>query len=170
MMKLRLFLTIAFLTLSHAISAQLRDNTVDALLQSLRSGVCTKAEFRMVLATVEEVPVEYGGEIFYQDGKFRITGKDFSIFCNSEHIWTIDYSDGEVVRQDAMLISDLIPEGEISASFSEDGSRIRSISIKAEKGTVNITVPSMTFIPEKPESFYTLDVGSLPPNYVVTEL
>ena len=169
-MKLRLFLAVALLTVSHAISAQVRENTVDALLQSLKSGVCTKAEFRMVLATVDEVPVKYEGEIFYQDGSFRISGKDFNIFCNSEYIWTVDYSDGEVVRQDAMLISDIIPEGEIKASFSPDGSRITAISIKAEKGTVEITVPSMTFVPVRPESFFTLDAASLPDNFIVTEL
>lgn len=153
------------------LSAQVREDTVDAILQSVsREGACTDARFKMVLATVEEVPVEYSGEIFYQQGCYRVVGKDFSIFCNSDYIWTVDAVDGEVVRQDAMLISDIIPEGKIKADYTPDGSCITAIFIYAEKGTVEITVPSMTFIPEKPESFYTLDVSSLPPNYVVTEL
>ena len=153
------------------LSAQVREDSVDALLQSVsRKDSCTYARFKMVLATVDEVPVEYSGEIFYQQGCYRVAGKDFSIFCNSEYVWTVDASDGEVVRQDAMLISDIIPEGRIKTVYTPERSRITAISIYAEKGTVEITVPSMTFIPQKPDSFFTLDVDSLPANYVVTEL
>ena len=169
-MKASIYPVVAALLLSQTISAQMRDNTVDALLQSLRKDACTVAEFTLVLARVDDMPLKYSGEIYYQNGSYRVIGKDFGIFCNSEYVWTVDAVDGEVVRQDAMLISDIIPEGEIKADYTPDGSRITAISIYAEKGTVEITVPSMTFIPEKPESFYTLDVSSLPPNYVVTEL
>lgn len=169
-MKASVYPVVAALLLSQTISAQMRDNTVDALLQSLRKDACTVAEFTLVLARVDDVPLKYSGEIYYQNGSYRVIGKDFGIFCNSEYVWTVDAVDGEVVRQDAMLISDIIPEGKIKADYTPDGSRITAISIYAEKGTVEITVPSMTFIPEKPESFYTLDVSSLPPNYVVTEL
>ena len=169
-MKARIYPVVAALLLSQTISAQMRDNTVDALLQSLHKDACTVAEFTLVLARVDDVPLKYSGEIYYQNGSYRVIGKDFGIFCNSEYVWTVDAVDGEVVRQDAMLISDIIPEGKIKADYTPDGSRITAISIYAEKGTVEITVPSMTFIPEKPESFYTLDVSSLPPNYVVTEL
>ncbi|MGN0191312.1 MAG: hypothetical protein ACI39U_06620 [Candidatus Cryptobacteroides sp.] len=170
MMKRAALLIAALSAAVQFLSAQVRENTVDELLQSLRKDVCTAAEFRMVLATVDDVPVEYSGELFYQDGCYRINGRDFGIYCNSEYVWTVDASDGEVVRQEAMLISDIIPEGKIRASFTPDGSRITAITIYAEKGTVEITVPSMTFIPKKPESFFTLDTTSLPDTYVVTEL
>ena len=164
------FAILALMLAAAGVSAQVRTQTVDALLQSLRKDACTVAEFELVLARVDDVPLKYTGEIYYQNGSYRIVGKDFGIFCNSAYVWTVDAADGEVVRQDAMLISDIIPEGEIKAVYSPDGNCITAISIYAEKGTVEITVPSMTFIPEKPESFFTLDVASLPANYVVTEL
>lgn len=167
----RLFALALALSLAIVSAAQTRETSVDALLAGFSGkDACLSASFTLKLAEIDKVPLQYEGTIFWQDGWFRVTGRDYALFCNSACVWTVDYVSKEVVRDEASGLSDIVPDGTVRASYSPDGKRLESVSIKTEKGTVEITVPSMEFIPLKDESFFALDVSALPEDFVVTRM
>lgn len=167
----RLFALALALSFAIVSAAQTRETSVDALLAGFSGkDACLSASFTLKLAEIDKVPLQYEGTIFWQDGWFRVTGRDYAIFCNSAFVWTVDYVSKEVVQDEASGLSDIVPDGTVRASYSPDGKRLEAISITTEKGTVEITVPSMEFIPLKEESFFTLDVSALPEDFVLTSL
>ena len=153
---------------------------ISALLQEFAPEAgCIEAQYDLSLSAPGNATINYPGKLYYQRGLFRVEGNGYTILCDSLHIWTTDSVAKEIVREAALPLDELIPaagaknapsEG-LKVQKSADGKKIRSISLRMKNGTqVNISVPSMKVISDKPETFFTRDNSAIPSGYIFTAL
>lgn len=161
-------------------SVQSPQESISALLKEFAPAEgCIEAQYDLSLSAPGDATINYPGKLYYQRGLFRVEGNGYTILCDSLHIWTTDSVAKEIVREAALPLDELIPaaggknapaEG-LEVQKSADGKKIRSISLRMKNGTqVNISVPSMKVISDKPETFFTHDDSAIPAGYVFTAL
>ncbi len=157
--------------------AQERPSSVSDVLASMPSEKCVCADYNLTVSAPKNTKISYVGKLWWQSGGlFRVEGDGYSIFCNGEHIWTVDSAAGEIVREEAASVDELIPssgsgESEMDVVRSPDGRRITKISLTMKNGTaVSIAVPSMTFADPKPADFFSYNESSIPEGFVFTEM
>lgn len=157
--------------------AQERPTSVADVLASLPSDGCVCADYNLTVSAPKNTKISYVGKLWWQNGGlFRVEGDGYSIFCNGEHIWTVDSTAGEIVREEAVSVDELIPsagsgESEMNVSWSPDGKRLTKIYLTMKNGTaVSIAVPSMTFVESKSSDFFTYNEKSIPSGFVFTPL
>lgn len=171
----RILLTLSLLT-ACALHGMAQENAVSGLLSSFPEGKCVRADYELTVTARGNAGITYSGKLWWQDGLFRIVGDGYSIYCNGVHVWTVDSEAGEIVRERAAGIDELIPsagtgESEIEVVRSPDGKRISSVSMKMKNGaSVLIDVPSMVFIAPEPVENFTFDEGAVPADFVFTVL
>ena len=150
--------------------AQERPTSVADVLASLPSDGCVCADYNLTVSAPKNTKISYVGKLWWQNGGlFRVEGDGYSIFCNGEHIWTVDSAAGEIVREEAVSAGS--GESEMNVSWSADGKRLTKISLTMKNGTaVSIAVPSMTFVESKSSDFFTYNEKSIPSGFVFTPL
>ena len=159
-----------------SVFAQEKPSSVSDVLASLPSDGCVCADYDLTVYAPRNAKISYVGKLWWQGGLFRVEGDGYSIFCNGEHIWTVDSAAGEIVREEVVSVDELIPsagsgESEMNVSWSPDGKRMTKISLTMENGTaVSIAVPSMTFVESKSSDFFSYNESSIPEGFVFTQL
>lgn len=171
----RILLILSLLT-ACALHGMAQENAVQELLSSFPEGRCLRAGYELTVTARGNAGVTYRGTLWWQDGLFRIEGEGYSIYCDGEHVWTVDTEAGEIVRERAAGIDELVPsagtgESETEIVRSSDGKRISSISMKMKNGaSVLIVVQSMVFTAPEPVESFTFDGKPVPGDFVFTVL
>ncbi len=160
-------------------SAFAQNSISEVISEFARTGNSLEAEYDLVVTAPGDAKINYPGKLVYQNGMFRIEGNGYQIYCNAQHIWTVDSVAKEIVREEALPLDDLVPvSGDVDNKTglqvrkSSDGKKIRSISLKMKNGSeVNISVRSMALAASsKPASFFCFNDSLIPAGYIFTAL
>lgn len=122
-----------------------------------------------------------GGSVIVEDRAFFATGMDLELISDGESRWTVDRAAGEVVVEKADAGSVITNPALLFATYRDyldritvnsSGEDFLDVTVKVDEDvSERFVLKDIRFLPkEGKRSGFTLDVKSLPDDFVVTDL